>query len=366
MNDESFMKQALQLARLTIGQTRPNPSVACIVVKDGAIVGTGTHLCAGGPHAEVIALNQAGKNATGATAYVTLEPCCHQGKTPPCTDLLIESGVSRVVIATKDDNPKVSGLGIKKLEESGIEVTPGICEQEARSINEAFLFSQRNKRPRVTLKAAISLDGKIATHTGNSRWISGPESRKDSHELRHRIDAILVGIGTVLADNPELTARACENGMQPLRIVLDSALRIPEDAKILNDKAQTLIFTGEKANDEKISRLKSRNVQVIKLNGPIAIKEILRHLGGMEIHSLLVEGGATIHGSFLESGLFEEVLIYQAPIIIGGAAAPSAFGGIGAAKIDDAPHFEIKSIERLGADMKIRATKMEKKPCSPA
>jgi len=355
MNDEFYMERALDLARLTEGQTSPNPMVGCILVKDGRVVGTGTHLRAGGPHAEVFAVQQAGEAVRGATAFVTLEPCAHIGRTPPCAELLVRSGIGRVVVATLDDNPMTAGKGVALLRESGIEVTVGILEKQARELNQAFFFFQREKRPRVTLKASVSLDGKIATRTGESRWITAPEARRDGHHYRHRLDAILVGIGTVLADNPSLTTRLPNGGIQPLRVVLDSRLRVPPDAAVLDGNAPTLVFTSNQADVDKIRILRERGVEIVELGEIVAIPSVLAELARRQILSLLVEGGAAIHGAFLEEGLFEEILLYIAPKLIGGQSSPTAFGGNGIASLASAPTLDIRSVERLGDDLKIVA-----------
>ena len=355
IDDGFFMRQALDLARLTLGQTRPNPAVGCVLVQDGRIVGVGTHLRAGEPHAEVWAVRQAGEQARGATVYVTLEPCSHHGRTPPCADLLIHAGVARVVAAVPDDDPRVAGAGLERLRAAGIRVDVGVCADEARRLNEAFLFARRAKRPWVTLKAAISLDGKIATRTGQSRWISSPESREDAHLLRRERDAILVGIGTVLADDPSLTARSARGGLPPLRVLLDHEMRVPESAHVLDGQAPTLVLTSTRADPERIRGLRRGSVEVAVLGDRIDIHTVLHALEEREIRSVLVEGGATVHGSFLASGLFEEVILYQAPLLIGGKDAPNAIGGLGVAGLDEAPRLTIRSVERLGPDLKITA-----------
>lgn len=366
MDDEFYMRRALELARLTVGQTRPNPSVGCILVGDGRVVGTGTHLQAGGPHAEAFAVRQAGDRARGATAYVTLEPCAHHGRTPPCADLLIEAGVARIVVATADENPLVAGKGIDRLRKAGIAVEVGLLAEEARRINEAFFLFHRERRPRVTLKAAVSLDGRIATHTGESRWISGPESRTDAHLLRHGTDAILVGIGTVLADDPELTARLPNGSVQPLRVVLDSRLRTPPASKVVNGAAPTVIFTTQSADPAATAALEASGAEVVYLGERISVAAVLDRLAARNIQSLLVEGGATIHGAFLDAGLFDEIVLYVAPRLIGGIDAPCAFGGTGIASVAAAPELEIRDITRTGDDVRIVAVPKRRPPCSPA
>lgn len=291
MNDEHYMQMALQLARSVAGQTSPNPPVGSVVVKDGEILGMGAHLKAGEAHAEVHALNMAGDKAAGATIYVTLEPCSHHGKTPPCADLVIERGLKRTVVAVSDPNEKVAGRGLQKLRDAGIDVTVGVMKKEAEAVNEVFFHYTRTKMPYVTMKTAVSFDGKTATHTGDSKWITGEEARLDVHHYRHTHDAILVGVGTVLADNPSLTTRIPTGGKNPLRIILDRNLRTPLDAKVLNDGgAETWIFT-EAAPEQHHPYQAKANVTILHLD-QVTIEKVLQELGKRNVMSLFVEGGA--------------------------------------------------------------------------
>lgn len=355
MNDYDYMQLALNLAQSADGQTTPNPLVGAVVVKDNQILGMGAHLKAGEPHAEIHALTMAGEKAKGATIYVTLEPCSHHGRTPPCADLIIKKELKRVVIATTDPNPKVAGRGIAKLRNAGIDVEVGLLKAEADQINQIFYHYIKTKKPFVTLKSATSLDGKIATVTGESQWITGEEARRDVHQYRHQHDAILVGVGTVLADNPTLTTRLQLGGKNPTRIILDHKLRTPLDANVVRDgKAETWIITSSSASPEKIANLREAGVKVLQVsNERIQIGEMLTLLGEHGISSLFVEGGAEVNGSFLLEGAVNQVVTYIAPKLIGGKFAPTAFGGTGIEKIDDVLSLEIKHIEKIGEDIKV-------------
>lgn len=351
------MELALQLARGTIGQTSPNPAVGAVVVKNNQIVGMGAHLKAGEPHAEVHALRMAGDMAKGATLYVTLEPCSHFGKTPPCANLVIQTGVKKVFVATKDPNPEVAGRGIERMKQAGIEVEVGLLEEEARELNKVFFYNIQTGLPFVTLKSASSLDGKVATVTGESKWITGEEARKDVHEWRHRHDAILVGINTVLKDDPSLTVRLEAGGKNPVRIILDTHLRIPLTAKVMTDHlAPTWLVTGCDISSKQEEVYKSRGIEVIKMPDPkINIRDLLRVLGERRITSLFVEGGAEVHGSFLKEQAFQQVIAYIAPKLIGGKMAPASFGGAGIEKISDVTQLAIKDVKKFGNDLRIIA-----------
>lgn len=360
MNDQAYMKLAIQMASATIGQTKPNPAVGAVVVKDGAIVGMGAHLKAGEPHAEVHALNMAGDKAYGATIYVTLEPCSHYGKTPPCAELIIQKGIKRAVVASLDSNPLVSGRGMEMMKKAGIEVKVGVLEKEAKALNPFFLHFMREKRPFVTLKSAMSLDGKIATKTGESKWITGEQARLDGHRLRHSHDGILVGANTVIADNPLLTTRIMGHARHPIRIVLDTTLKVSPEAKIFqDDSAETWVITGN-VSEEKKAPFAKEHVSVFSLQQPQNIEHILELLAAKGVQSLLVEGGATVHGAFLQSRLFDEVVSYVAPILIGGKDAPSAFGGAGFSTMAETQHLEIIETSVLGEDLKIVSRKKGK------
>lgn len=359
--DQHYMKIALELAARAEGYTSPNPLVGAVVVKNGKIVGRGYHMKAGTPHAEVHALNDAGEEAKGATLYVTLEPCCHYGRTPPCTEGIIKAGIARVVTALKDPNPLVAGKGLKILRDAGVEVTTGVLAQEAAKQNEVFLKYITTKLPFVALKAAVSLDGKIATYTGESQWITGPESRAYGHRLRHKYDAILVGVNTVLADDPSLTARLPDgNGIDPVRVVLDSKCRTPLNAKIITQQssARTIIATTPKADADKIKRLQAAGAEVLVIpdqDNKVDVAVLLKELGKRDITGLLVEGGAEVHGSFIASRAVDKVYWFIAPLIIGGAAAPGAVGGEGFAKLVDALKLKDIAVKHFGEDICIEA-----------
>ncbi|WP_417899952.1 bifunctional diaminohydroxyphosphoribosylaminopyrimidine deaminase/5-amino-6-(5-phosphoribosylamino)uracil reductase RibD [Bacillus haimaensis] len=360
MDDRYYMNVAIDLAKKATGQTSPNPVVGSVVVKDGEIVGFGAHLKAGEAHAEVHAIRMAGDKANGSTVYVTLEPCSHHGKTPPCSDLLIQSQVKRVVIASVDPNPLVAGAGIKKLKSAGIIVDVGICESKALALNDVFFHYIKTKKPYVTLKTASSLDGKTATFTKDSKWITGNEARQDVHRYRHQHDAILVGVGTVIADNPSLTTRLPNGGKNPVRIILDTHLRTPIDAHVINDKlASTWIITGAEADEKKIEALTNQQVTVMKLpTKEMEIHNLLTLLGDRGITSLFVEGGATVNGSFLQSGAINQVITYIAPKLIGGAEAPTMIGGPGFSSMGDCMNLSIKECTRIGQDIKIVSVPM--------
>ncbi len=355
MNDQDYMKLALQLAESTRGQTSPNPMVGSVVVKDGAIVGVGAHLKAGEGHAEVQALKMAGDKAHGGTIYVTLEPCSHYGKTPPCADLIIKHGLKRVVVATGDPNPAVAGRGIDKLKKAGLEVAFGVCQTEADALNEVFFHYMKHVTPFVTLKSATTLDGKTATVTGKSQWITGPAAREDVHRYRHTHDAILVGIGTVLADDPSLTTRLPNGGTNPIRIVLDRTLRTPIKAKLIQDQeAPTWILTTEQASIEKQKALEDYGIEVIRLKDD-SIKTVLQVLGAKGVTSLFVEGGAEVNGSFLKERAINQVIMYLAPKVFGGHSAPTAIGGKGFSEVDEALELDVINVTTVGEDIKVIA-----------
>ena len=367
MKDTDYMSLAIELAKQTKGQTSPNPVVGAVVVKDNAVVGLGAHLKAGEPHAEVHAIRMAGDKAKNATIYVTLEPCSHHGRTPPCSNLIIESKIKRVVIASVDPNPLVAGSGIKRLQDAGIKVEVGLLRKQADELNEVFFHYISTKRPYITIKSATSLDGKIATSTGESKWITGEEARNDVHQYRHEHDAILVGVNTVIKDNPSLTTRLPSGGKNPIRIILDSRLRTPVDAKVVNDGlAETWIITAQSPSREKLEPfLNKEHVKVIPMGqDTIKIPDLLNYLGSQEITSLFVEGGSTVNGSFVQSKCVNQVIMYIAPKIIGGAIAPTAIGGEGFEKITECMSLTIKSVENIGDDLKIVAVNREVERCS--
>ncbi|TPG68018.1 bifunctional diaminohydroxyphosphoribosylaminopyrimidine deaminase/5-amino-6-(5-phosphoribosylamino)uracil reductase RibD [Brevibacillus laterosporus] len=355
--DQSFMKMAIQLAEGARGQTSPNPTVGAVVVKNGTIVGLGAHLRAGESHAEIHALQMAGEKAKGATVYVTLEPCSHYGKTPPCVQALLEAEVTRVVIATLDCNPLVAGKGLTLLKQAGVEVVVGVLEREARQCNEPFFHYVKTRMPFVTLKTASTLDGKVATTTGNSKWITSDIARREVHEERAKSDAILVGINTVIKDDPSLTARMYENGKQPIRVVLDQTLRIPETAAILNDATSPVwIFTTRRASLEKGDVLRANGIRItVQQEDQLTIPFVLQTLGEAEIVSVLVEGGSRISGAFLEAKAIQKVIAYVAFTLVGGEQAPVAYGGIGIPFMKDAIKLRDVAVETV-SEQELRIT----------
>lgn len=352
MNDAEYMSMALQLAKGAMGQTSPNPMVGAIVVKDQAIVGMGAHLKAGEAHAEVHAIRMAGEKAKGATIYVTLEPCSHYGKTPPCVEAILEAGISRVVVAVLDPNPLVAGNGVRRLAEAGVQVRVGVLEEEARRLNEVFFHYITTRRPFVTVKTASTLDGKIATQTGSSRWITGEAAREEVHRLRRQHDAILVGVNTVIADNPALTTRSegQELKKQPIRLILDSTLRIPLDARVITDDlAPTWIITTRRASADKSAMLQERGITVVNLEDErIDIPPMLDRLGELGITSVLVEGGSEVNGAFLQAQAIQKTISYFAMKLVGGAHAPTSYGGPGLEQMADAVMLGNVEIERVG------------------
>jgi len=359
MNDEDYMKLALELAGKAKGRTSPNPMVGAVVVKDGKIVGQGYHREAGQPHAEVNALNKAGKEAEGATLYLNLEPCVHYGRTPPCTKRIIESGIKRVVMAIEDPNPLNSGRGAKELRETGIEVEVGPLADQAAKLNEVYIKYITTKRPFVILKSAMSLDGRIATRTGDSKWITSESSRAYVHQLRGELDAILVGIETILRDNPRLTVRTQDPGPRipvknPIRIIVDSRARVPSDAKVLDGEAPTLVAVTKYAPAEKLNELKRRGAGVLIVDDKarrINLDKLMVELGRSEITSVLIEGGGQVNASALADGIVDKVLFFIAPKIIGGARAPGPVAGEGPAKLNQAIGLRNISLRRFGDDI---------------
>ena len=347
------MKEALRLAKNAMGRTAPNPLVGAVVVKDGRIISAGWHRQAGTPHAEIHALNMAGELAEGATLYVTLEPCSHFGRTPPCVNKIIDAKIKRVVAATVDPNPKVAGRGIEILRNAGISVDVGILQDDAQKLNEVFFKWVTKNLPFVTMKFAASLDGKIATASGQSQWISGEESRNFVHKLRDINAGIMVGIGTVLADNPSLTARI-EGGKNPVRIIADSLARTPLDSKIIRDgMARTIIAVTENAPAEKVHALKNCGAEIITAGDgeQVDLKILMKKLAAQEITSVLVEGGGTLNFSMLEAGLVDKVIAFIAPKILGGKKAPAAVTGAGFMNLADAVQLKNISVEKIGNDL---------------
>ncbi len=335
-DDHKFMRRALELAGTAYGRTSPNPLVGAVLVKDGQVLGEGCHRKAGTPHAEINALNAAGwEKARGASIYISLEPCSHYGRTAPCALALIEAGVAEAVIATLDPNPQVSGKGVQMLQEAGIKTRVGVLADEAKRQNEFFFKYISSGRPFVSLKIAMTLDGKIATGTGDSRWITGEVSRNYVHQLRNVYDGIMVGIGTVLKDNPRLNTRLdIEGKRDPVRIIIDGRLDLPPDSIVAQTARgqKTLVFTAEDTKQEKADLLMDSGLQIIRVGGNpdrLNIEEVLDKLGRMEIMSLMLEGGAEINGYMLEKQLVDKLYWFIAPKIIGGRASPSPIGGKG-------------------------------------
>lgn len=358
-SDAQAMKLALRLARRGEGQTSPNPMVGAVVTWRGEVVGTGWHRAAGTPHAETIALDEAGPRARGATLYVTLEPCVHHARTPPCVDCLLTAGVARVVVATVDPDPRVSGRGISALEAAGVDAEVGMLETEARSLNAAYFVHRLLGRPFVTYKAAVSLDGRIAASDGSSRWITGPEARRDVHRLRARSDAICVGIGTMLADDPSLTVRGVRRHRPPRRIVVDSAARTPPGARILSGEAPTMVVTTQAAPEARVRDLESAGAEVIRVGsrgGMVSVPDMLERLAGRGVVSMLLEGGATLAGAFAESGLIDRYVWYVAPKLIGGPHSTPALQGWAAPTIEQAWGLHFESVRRIGQDVRIVAS----------
>ncbi|SMO41194.1 bifunctional diaminohydroxyphosphoribosylaminopyrimidine deaminase/5-amino-6-(5-phosphoribosylamino)uracil reductase RibD [Melghirimyces algeriensis] len=352
--DKHWMELALQLAGSAKGQTSPNPMVGAVAVKKGELIGSGAHLKAGTPHAEVHALQMAGDMAKGSTLYVTLEPCNHMGCTPPCTERIIQSGVKRVVIGSKDPDPRVSGEGIRRLQNAGIEVELGVLAEPCDRLNEAYFHHRRTGTPFVCLKAAITLDGKIATPTGDSRWVTGKAAREEVHRLRHQYDAILVGSKTVLNDHPRLTARVPGGGKNPLRVILDSYLRLPIETPVTDvETAPTWIFCTNHADQEKERILLQKGVRVIRTgNGPrVHLAEVFKRLGNEGVISVLAESGGELNASLLREGWVNKVIFFIAPKILGGKESPTAVEGDGPQRMGDAWALQDVSFRSFGEDL---------------
>ena len=353
--DEQLMARAISLARNGLGRTSPNPLVGAVIVRDGRIVAEGWHRKAGTPHAEIHALNMAGELARGATVYVSLEPCAHYGRTGPCARALVEAGVSRVVVAMTDPNPKVAGKGIAILQEAGIEVTTGVLEQEARQLNEVFLKWMTTGLPFVALKTAMTLDGKIATAAGQSQWITNEASRYETHRLRDVYDGILVGINTALADNPALTTRLKEYpGRNPVRIVVDSRARLPLESKLVTDgAARTIVAVTAGAPADRLEALRSAGAEVIVAGSgdQVDMHSLMEQLGAMKISSVLVEGGGSVNFSLLQAGLVDRVYAFIAPKLVGGRDALTPVEGEGFQELDRAVELENIQLRQLGSDV---------------
>src|SRR2546428_7655876 len=350
-----YMAEALALALPASGRTSPNPLGGAVVVREGRVVGRGFHPCAGEPHAEIFALREAVRLARGATMHVSLEPCCHWGRTGPCTEALIDAGIACVVVATEDPDQRVNGAGIRVLREQGVEVIVGILREQAEALNAAFFKLRRAGLPLVTLKWAISLDGKIASRPGTRTPLTAEAAQRYGHELRNAHDAILVGINTILVDDPRLTCRI-EGGRDPLRVILDSRLRLPLDSRVLNlsSPAQTLVITTTAAAQEKLEAIRARGAGIRVFDGVRPpVRWILEGVAGRGLLSVLVEGGATVHASFINAGLANRVVVFVASRIIGNQLAPSAVVGESAGTDGVSVGLEQRVVRQLGEDVVI-------------
>ena len=358
--DEQFMRRALTLAENGRGRTNPNPLVGCVIVRDGTVLAEGYHAALGEDHAERAALRQARKlhvDVRGAVMYVSLEPCSHHGRTPPCADAVIEAGIREVVVAMTDPNPVVAGNGIRKMREAGILVRTGVLEDDARQQNEPFIKYIVQRLPFVVLKTAMSLDGKIATASGCSQWISCEESRESTHELRDRYAAIMAGSGTILQDDPRLNTRLAHGeGRDPIRIVIDSSGRIPMESKVFISPSKTgvLLATTSRIAQETAAKYESIGVEVLRLDGQggkVDLLALMRELGAREIDSVLLEGGSGLNAAALKAGIVDKVLFFIAPLIVGGIAAPSPVGGNGINLLGEAVRLERVAWRASGQDM---------------
>ena len=355
-----YMERAISLAKLALGQASPNPAVGAVIVKDGQVIGQGYTQPPGSSHAEIMALKEAGEHARGGVMYVTLEPCCHFGRTPPCTKAIIAAGIQQVHAAMIDPNPQVNGNGLKEMEKAGIKTFLGEHADDASEIIESYVKFITTGRPFVTIKFAMSLDGKIATKSGDSKWISSDESRRYVHFMRYTIDAVMVGVNTVLIDDPQLTSRCNVWGgvtkKQPLRVIVDAAGRTPVAAKIFNEPGRVLMALGEKVSPTQKKAYAKLGAEILELpskRGLIDLDKLLLALGQKQITSILVEGGATLLGSLLDRNLVDKVTVFIAPIIIGGEKARTAIGGKGADKVVNSLKLEHVKTKRSDSDMMI-------------
>lgn len=354
--DHEYMTRAIRLAENGLLTTDPNPRVGCVIVKEGQIVGEGWHVRAGEAHAEIHALRQAGKLARGATAYVSLEPCCHHGKTPPCSDALIEAKLARVVVAMEDPNPRVAGNGIQQLREAGIQVAAGLLEAQARALNPGFIQRMQHRRPYVRNKLAMSLDGRTAMADGESKWITGAAAREDVQRLRARSSAIMTGVGTILADDPAFTVRLPGTERQPLRVVVDSNLSTPITARLLKEPGQTVIITVSTDQDLQDS-LREAGAEVIQIGSKdrsVDLNTVLETLAERQINEVLLETGATLSGAMLEARLIDEMVIYMAPLLMGDAAR-GLYTLPQLQSMTDRIDLDIRDVRAVGKDLRISA-----------
>lgn len=353
------MKIALDLAKKGEGLTSPNPMVGAVIVKEGKVVGTGFHKALGEVHAEVAAIDEAGASAKGATLYVTLEPCNHTGRTPPCTGKIVDANISRVVAAMKDPNPDVKGGGIDYLKQHGIDIVLGVCKDKAKKLNEAFIKYVGTKRPFVIIKCAATLDGRIATKTGDSRWVSGKESRAFVHRLRHAVDAIMIGINTVKQDDPSLTTRLNDlKGHDPFRIILDTHLAISENAKVLrlNSASDTIIVTGNSISEKKKAQIENKRIRIIKSpvkDGLIDLDSLMDRLGDFGITSVLIEGGSRVIAKALDEKIVDKIIFFYAPKIMGGDDGVPVCKGQGPDLMNDCIPVKDINVRRFGDDVMI-------------
>jgi len=365
--DKVYMKKALALAKAFEGFVEPNPMVGAIIVKDEQIIAQGAHQKYGEPHAEVNAFNNAKESVKGATMYITLEPCSHYGKTPPCADLIVKKQIKRVVIASLDPNPLVAGNGLKKLKDAGIEVSVGVLDDENKRMNKVFFKYIENKLPYVVLKTAMTADGKIASYTYNSKWITNSLSRQWVHELRAKLQGIMVGVNTVIHDDPKLNVRLDKEVRQPTRIILDTRLEIPLDAYVIktSNELETIVVTTNKANKEKYDALENLGVTVLKASikdNEVDIKDALKMLGKRNISSILLEGGSAVNFSAMKAEVVDEIHSFIAPKIIGGTYALSPVGGLGVADLKDAFHLKLEAIKRFDDDICLSYSLIKERP----
>lgn len=366
MQEEQYMRRAIELARKGSGHVNPNPLVGAVIVRDGEIIGEGYHECYGQLHAERNAIANAkarGNSLKGSTIYVTLEPCCHYGKTPPCTEAIMEEGIARVVVGSDDPNPLVSGKGFRILREHGIEVVPHFLKEECDAINDVFFHFIRTGRPYVAMKYAMTMDGKIACHTGDSKWVTGEEARAHVQSLRNHYKGIMAGIGTVLADDPTLNCRM-EGGRDPIRIICDSHLRIPMDSNLVKtaDKYPLIVACLPEADEGKAAELEACQVEVLRIppkDGTLDLNALMEELGNRKIDGILLEGGGTLNESALRSGIVSRAYCYVAPKIFGGKDAKTPVEGVGLELARDAWMFELENVSRFGEDILLEYKKAE-------
>lgn len=357
-NDYRYMSRALELARRGVYSCHPNPRVGCVIARNGEIIGEGWHEKAGEAHAEIMATRSAGNRIDGATVYVTLEPCSHHGRTPPCADALIDSGVAEVVTAMQDPNPLVAGNGIQKLRDAGIAVKVGLLRQQAEALNRGFISRMSRRRPWVTIKLGASLDGRTAMQSGESKWITGPEARGDVQKLRASSSAILTGSGTILADDPSLTVRLDGVAHQPLRVIVDTNLSVPDSARIFHDGSPLMIATGVNQEDDRFITLKQRGVDIRTFSnvaGKVDMQAVLECLASeYACNDVLIEAGSIVCGSLMDNQLVDEVVIYFAPVIMG-TDARGMFAIPGLDRITDKIELTIKDVRAIGKDWRVTA-----------